>query len=54
MNLRAELIVLINKASREGNSNTPDFILGEYLMRCLEAFEAATKQRDIHRGEVKA
>lgn len=30
---------VINRYSAENNSNTPDFILAEYLMNCLEAYE---------------
>lgn len=41
----AELEQLINKHSMENNSNTPDFILAEYLSLCLHAFDKATNQR---------
>jgi hypothetical protein len=41
---------LINEYSRENISNTPDFILALYLMRCLEAFETAVKNRDAWYG----
>lgn len=44
--LRNELRALLNRASRENESNTPDFILAGYLMNCLEAFEDATRQRE--------
>ena len=37
---------LINRQSRENESNTPDFILAKYLLTCLEAFEEATRSRD--------
>lgn len=50
MALKDELIDLINKKSRENTSNTPDFILGEYLMNCLESFEKAIKSRDSWYG----
>jgi hypothetical protein len=30
---------VINRNSRENESNTPDFLLAEYLMGCLEAYE---------------
>jgi len=42
---KQELISLINKHSRENASDTPDFILAEYLMNCLVAFESATNRR---------
>ena|ERR1700734_864931 len=36
---------LINSYSQENESNTPDFVLAEYLMGCLKTFNAATNQR---------
>ncbi len=45
MALRLEIERAINRASREDRSNTPDYILAEYLVRCLDAFEKATNQR---------
>ena len=39
---------ILNKASRENESNTPDYILAQYLMNCLEAFENAIIQREQH------
>lgn len=38
-----ELAQVINRNSLENLSNTPDFILAEYLMVCLEAYSTATK-----------
>jgi hypothetical protein len=43
---RNELDALINRFSRENGSNTPDFILGTYLRRCLDAYNEATRARD--------
>ncbi len=37
---------LINCNSAENQSATPDFILGEYLMGCLETYERAVNQRE--------
>jgi hypothetical protein len=37
---------LLNKGCRENESNTPDFILAEFMMACLEAFEEGIKARD--------
>lgn len=51
MGLRGDIQELINMASRENVSNTPDYILAGYLITCLEAFEAATVLRDEHRNE---
>lgn len=45
--LEKEIGQLINKHSREQDSNTPDFILAEYLMACLSAFEVASNRREV-------
>ena len=42
---KRELESLINYHSQENNSNTPDFILAEYIMGCLDAFDKATNKR---------
>ena len=41
-----ELESLINKHSLENESNTPDYILAQYLISCLSAFTQATQQRE--------
>ena len=43
---RKDLSDVINKHSKENGSNTPDFILGEYLERCLFAFDEAIRDRE--------
>ena len=43
---KKELEGLINKYSIENESDTPDFILAEYLMGCLKTFNDITKSRD--------
>mgnify|MGYP007034152703 CR=1 FL=1 len=40
-----ELQRLLNRCSKENVSNTPDFILANYLDRCLKAFDYAVNQR---------
>ncbi len=40
----------INSESREQDSDTPDFILAEYLLACLDAFEMANNQREAFYG----
>jgi hypothetical protein len=52
--LYQQLSELLNKYSRENESNTPDFILSAYMMNCLEAFENATKLRDNWFGGARA
>jgi len=49
-NFKRELQKLINCHSIENGSNTPDFILADYLMACLEGFERANQQREIWYG----
>ena len=36
----------INKVSAENESNTPDFVLANYLLMCLKTFNHITKMRD--------
>ena len=43
---KEELITLINKHSRENGSDTPDFLLGEYLIGCLNNFDTIVAKRD--------
>lgn len=40
-----ELTTIINKYSLEGLSNTPDYILAEYMTSCLKAFTKAVIKR---------
>jgi len=40
----------INRTSQENASNTPDFILAQYLKGCLDAFNTATQQRETWYG----
>ena len=46
MKLKMELGALLNKHSRENESNTPDYILALYMMNCLRSFEDAVKKRE--------
>lgn len=43
---RKDLQNLINIHSIENGSNTPDFILADYLMTCLSNFEETVKVRE--------
>jgi hypothetical protein len=45
-----ELESLINKHRQESASNTPDFILAQYLSACLVAFNVAVQQRETWYG----
>lgn len=42
---RTELEHIINRNSKENGSDTPDFILAEYLADCLVAFDKAVTKR---------
>ncbi len=41
-----ELCELLNRRSMENGSDTPDFILAQYLTDCLRAWNRATKRRE--------
>lgn len=45
-----ELESLINRHCMENPSNTPDFILAQYMRGCLEAFNTAVQQRETWYG----
>jgi hypothetical protein len=49
--LRTDIESAINRYSAENGSDTPDFILAEYLMACLAAFDAASNARRKWYGE---
>lgn len=44
--LEAEIREVINKHSAENGSNTPDFILAQHLVGCLNLFDMSVRQRD--------
>jgi len=48
MDFKKELTVLINRHSLENGSDTPDFILADYLSHCLSVFDDAVKLRTKH------
>jgi len=43
--LRQQIEQAINYCSAENGCDTPDFILAQYLVACLDAFDAAVNQR---------
>lgn len=43
---RKEIEGVINKHCIENNSNTPDFVLANYLIDCLQAFDKAIVSRN--------
>lgn len=46
ISFKKALETLINKYSQENTSDTPDFILAEYMQSCLSAYEVAVTRRD--------
>lgn len=42
-----ELAALINAHSMENGSNTPDFILADFMRRVLDSFNVAVRSRDM-------
>ncbi len=43
---RRELEALLNRESMENGSNTPDFILAQFMADALEAFDKAVSRRE--------
>ena len=41
---------LLNSECKENASNTPDFLLAQYLCSCLTAFDTAIQQRETWYG----
>jgi hypothetical protein len=44
--LRKDIETAINRHCGENASNTPDFMLADYLMLCLEAFDKTVSARE--------
>lgn len=49
-----DLCTIINKHSMENESNTPDYILARYLMKCLENFNTTVDVRNKWYGTDQA
>lgn len=43
---KKDLTSLLNTYCKENESNSPDFILAEYLLSCLNAFNIASNKKD--------
>jgi hypothetical protein len=50
---RRELEDLINRKTMEAGSNTPDFILADFLVASLKAFDAAIDAREKWYGRIR-
>ncbi len=46
MDFQGGLEGLINECSRENDSDTPDFILAQYVKSCLDAYSTAVRACD--------
>lgn len=49
--LKDEIRAALNRASAENASDTADYILADFLLGCLVAFEGAVVRRDNHRND---
>jgi len=45
-NFQRELSALINKHSMENDSDTPDYLLAEFLIGCLNSYNRVINARD--------
>ncbi len=52
--LRKSIENAINRNSAENGSNTPDFILAQYLLACLKAFDEGVNRREEWYGRTAA
>jgi len=48
-----ELTSLINRYSKENGSDTPDYILADYLIGCLKNFNSTVNLRETFYGRHK-
>jgi hypothetical protein len=46
---KKDVAALLNRHNFDTYSNTPDFILAEYLTDCLLSYGSSVKNRDAHR-----
>lgn len=46
----SDLQALINRHSRENASNTPDYILAQFMSSCLDAWNTGVQQRETWYG----
>ena len=48
--LYSDLRDLLNAHSAEGKSDTPDYLLAKYLLKCLDAYNETVSERDAWLG----
>ena len=49
---RQELEQLLNRYSKENGSDSPDFILAQYLIDCLDVYDRAVRAREVWYGRI--
>ena len=54
MTLKQEIEHVLNKHSAENGSNTPDYILAQYLAQCIETFDSAVMAREAWYGRASS
>jgi hypothetical protein len=47
----SDLAAILNRMSRENASNTPDFLLADFMLGCLDVYERTLQQRERWLGE---
>lgn len=50
MSLHRDMATVLNKHSIDTRTDTPDWVLADYLVRCLRAFTDAVDEREAHEG----
>ena len=50
---RSEVEQLLNRFCRENESNTPDFVLAQFLIESLDAFDRAVERREEWYGRTR-
>lgn len=50
----AKLEIIINMLSLENGSDTPDYVLAEYLIDCLKAYDKAAQGKERHTPKQQA
>lgn len=48
--LEEDVRAALNRNSAENSSNTPDYLLAEFLVACLDAYNVTVRQRDAWYG----
>lgn len=49
-----DLRLILNRYKRDNDSDTPDWILAEYMLKSLRSAEELVKQRDKWNGMMKS